>query len=121
MAFEADQLPEHISRLVPLTPAVFYVLLALSSGARHGYSIMQETTSLSEGGFAMGPATLYSTIQRLLDLDLIVETTGDGETDSRRRYYELSSTGLRLLEAEVKRMNTVMRRAARLVQRRSEG
>ncbi len=116
-----DPLPAEISRLIPLTPAVFYVLLALSSGARHGYSIMQETTSLSEGGFTMGPATLYSTIQRLVELDLIVETTGDADASPRRRYYELSDTGLGLLEAEVKRMGSVIKRATRLVQRRSEG
>lgn len=116
-----DSLPEHISRLIPLTPAVFFTLLALSSGAKHGYSIMQETTSLSEGGFRMGPATLYSTIQRLVELDLIVETTGDAGADSRRRYYELSDMGFRLLEAEVKRASSVIRRAKRLVERRAEG
>ncbi|HWF07054.1 MAG TPA: PadR family transcriptional regulator [Bryobacteraceae bacterium] len=121
MSSAADPLPENVSRLVPLTPAVFYVLLALSSGARHGYAIMQETTSLSEGGFTMGPATLYSTIQRLVELDLVVETRADRGADSRRRYYELSGTGFRLLDAEVKRMNSVFKRAARLVQRRSEG
>jgi DNA-binding PadR family transcriptional regulator len=115
-----DPLPDNVARLVPLTPAVFYVLLALSSGARHGYSIMQETTTLSEGGFTMGPATLYSTIQRLVELDLVVETGGERGADSRRRYYELTATGFRLLDAEVKRMNSVARRAARLVQRRSE-
>lgn len=119
MNSDPDLLPANISRLIPLTPAVFYVLLALSSGARHGYSIMQETTSLSEGGFTMGPATLYSTIQRLVELDLIAEKKGDG--DSRRRYYELTGTGSSLLEAEVKRMGSVMRRAARLVLGRSEG
>jgi DNA-binding PadR family transcriptional regulator len=117
----SDPLPANVLRLIPLTPAVFYVLLALSSGARHGYSIMQETSSLSEGGFTMGPATLYSTIQRLVELDLIVETKGDAEADSRRRYYELSETGRSLLEAEVKRMGSVISRATRLVERRSEG
>ena len=116
-----DPLPSEISRLIPLTPAVFYVLLALSSGARHGYSIMQETNTLSEGGFTMGPATLYSTIQRLVDLDLIVETEGEADAGSRRRYYELTGMGNTLLTAEVKRMGFVMRRAARLVLGRSEG
>jgi DNA-binding PadR family transcriptional regulator len=121
MAKAPDLLPENVSRLIPLTPAVFYVLLALSSGARHGYSIMQETTSLSEGGFKMGPATLYSTIQRLVELDLIAETKGDADADSRRRYYELTGTGRSLLEAEAKRMSSVMKRAARLVLGHTEG
>ncbi len=116
-----NPLPAEISRLIPLTPAVFYVLLALSSGARHGYAIMQETTSLSEGGFTVGPATLYSTIQRLVELDLIVETEADADAGSRRRYYELTRLGTFLLEAEVKRMGSVLKRAARLVLRPSEG
>jgi DNA-binding PadR family transcriptional regulator len=69
----------------------------------------------------MGPATLYSTIQRLVELDLIVERKGEAATDSRRRYYELTGTGGSLLAAEVKRMGSVMRKAARLVLGRSEG
>jgi DNA-binding PadR family transcriptional regulator len=113
--------PREISRLIPLTPAVFYVLLSLSSGSKHGYLVMQETRSLSEGGFTMGPATLYSTIQRLLELDLIIETDGDMDLDSRRRYYRLSDLGFRLLEAEVKRMGSVLQRATRLLEQRSEG
>jgi DNA-binding PadR family transcriptional regulator len=114
-------LPDSVRRLIPLTPAVFYVMLALSSGAKHGYAIMQETTSLSEGGFRMGAATLYSTIQRLVDLDLVAAAEPDLTEDSRRRYYELTRMGRQLLEAEVRRMNAVVKRAnARLVERESE-
>ncbi len=120
-AKEAPALPDDVQRLIPLTPAVFYVMLALSAGPKHGYAIMQETSTLSGGGFRMGPATLYSTIQMLVELDLINETTDDSSEDSRRRYYELTVTGRKLLESEVKRMNAVVRMAnARLVQRRSE-
>jgi len=82
---------------------------------------MQETGTLSSGGFQMGPATLYSTIQRLVELDLICETTDDSNEDSRRRYYDLTGMGRQLLETEVERMKSVVRMAnARLVQRRSE-
>jgi DNA-binding PadR family transcriptional regulator len=114
-------LPAAVQDLMPLTPAVFYIMLALSSGPKHGYAVMQETSTLSEGGFKMGPATLYSTIQRLVGLYLIVETAGEPGEDSRRRYYELTATGRQLLETEVQRMNSVVRVAnARLVQGRSE-
>jgi DNA-binding PadR family transcriptional regulator len=114
-------LPDDVRRLIPLTPAVFYVMLAVSSGPKHGYAIMQETETLSEGGFRMGPATLYSTIQRLVELDLVTETEGDPAEDSRRRYYELTRMGRQLVEAEVRRMNAVVRRAnARLVERDAE-
>jgi DNA-binding PadR family transcriptional regulator len=115
-------LPENIQRLIPLTPAVFYVMLSLSSGPKHGYAIMQETSTLSGGGFRMGPATLYSTIQRLVELDLINEIADDSSEDSRRRYYDLTRAGRQLLEAEVTRMNSVVKMAnARLVQPQSEG
>jgi DNA-binding PadR family transcriptional regulator len=96
-------------------------MLALSSGPKHGYAIMQETGTLSSGGFRMGPATLYSTIQRLVEFNLIDETTDDYSEGSRRRYYDLTETGRQLLETEVKRMNSVVRMAnARLVEGRSE-
>jgi DNA-binding PadR family transcriptional regulator len=117
---EESALPANIMRLLPLTPAVFYVLLALSAGAKHGYAIMRESRTLSENGLRMGPATLYSTIQRLLALELIRETTEASDADSRRRYYELTGVGRQLLKLEVKRMNSVVRLAnSRLVPRPS--
>lgn len=113
--------PKEVRRLIPLTPAVFYVMLALSSGSKHGYAIMQETITLSEGGFQMGPGTLYSTIQRLVELDLVTEADADPTEDSRRRNYELTRLGRHLLQEEVRRMNAVVKRAnARLVERQSE-
>jgi DNA-binding PadR family transcriptional regulator len=114
-------LPDDLQKLIPLTPAVFHVLLALSAGPMHGYAIMLETKKLSEGSFRMGPATLYSTIQRLVALHLIDETPGVSEEDSRRRYYELTGAGRHLLEAEVSRMNAAVRKAnARLTKRPAE-
>jgi len=104
-------LPDEVVRLMPLTPAVFYILLALLPGPKHGYAIMQETLALSDSSVKMGPATLYSTIQRLLILDLIAERLEPEEEASRRRYYELTGTGRQLLETDVARMNAVVRLA----------
>ena len=50
----------------PLAPAAFYILFALASGEKHGYAIMREAREASENKFDLGPATLYTTIQRLL-------------------------------------------------------
>jgi DNA-binding PadR family transcriptional regulator len=121
MTSARELLSADVRALIPLTPAVFYVMLSLSSGPKHGYAIMHEATTLSEGSFKMGPATLYTTIQRLVAFYLIVETAEEPAEDSRRRYYDLTESGRQLLEAEVKRMNSVLRGAtARLQQRRSE-
>ncbi len=105
------ELPEDVMRLIPLTPAVFFILFALADGDKHGYAIMQETTRLSEGGFRMGPGTLYTTIQRLLEFALIEEVADAAESDSRRRYYRLTRQGRALLELEIKRMGAVLQRA----------
>jgi DNA-binding PadR family transcriptional regulator len=83
----------------------------------HGYAIMQQSAVLSNGAFKMGPATLYSTLQRLADLALVRETTAAAGEDARRRFYELTAAGRELLETEVARMNEVVKLAtARLVQ-----
>ena len=92
---------------LPLTPAVFFTLFALAGGEKHGYAIMQETKQLSDGSFRMGPATLYTTIQRLLELDLIAEV----ECDGRRRNYKLTSGGRSLLNAELTRVDALVRKA----------
>ena len=108
-------LPEDLQRLLPLTPAVFFVLFSLASGEKHGYAIMQETSALSEGKVRMGPGTLYTTLQRLLDLGLIEEVTDKRAAldDNRRRYYRLTGGGRLLLEAELERMESVVRLARR--------
>jgi DNA-binding PadR family transcriptional regulator len=103
--------------LLPLTPAVFYTLFALAEVDRHGYAIMQQARILSEGSFRMGPGTLYSTIQRLLELVLIEETAeppGTEDGDSRRRYYRLTNQGKALLQQDLDRMRSAVRAARSL-------
>jgi DNA-binding PadR family transcriptional regulator len=103
-----DDREEH-QRLLPMTPSVFYVMLALSEGEKHGYAIMQQVESLADGKFRMGPGTLYTTLQRLLGLHLIEEIQGDAEADSRRRCYRITRAGKELLREEIRRMESAMR------------
>jgi DNA-binding PadR family transcriptional regulator len=110
----ANQVPDDLQHLLPLTPAVFFILFALADGEKHGYAIMQSVSRISDNQFHMGPGTLYSTIQRLLDLDLIEETEGVGgqsHHEDRRRYYKLTRTGKAILAADVGRMESVVRLA----------
>ena len=96
----------------PLTPAMFQILLALADGEKHGYAIMQQTTQLSDGRFRMGPGTLYTTIQRLLELSLIEEIAEKSAPESRRRYYRLTRNGRALLEIEINRLGAVLQLAS---------
>ncbi len=85
--------------MLPLTPAVFHILLALADGERHGYSIMQEIAVQTGGALRIGPTTLYRSIKRMLEDGLIVEVDErpDPELDDeRRRYYRLMVNRLKV-------------------------
>ncbi|MFN8371870.1 MAG: PadR family transcriptional regulator [Anaerolineae bacterium] len=97
----------HPHDLLPLTPAVFHILLALADGEKHGYSIMQEVARITDGAIQMGPGTLYGTIKRLLELRLIEESAERPDPamdDERRRYYRLTAFGERVAQAEAERL-----------------
>lgn len=93
--------------LLPLTPRVFHILLALVDGPEHGYQIMKEVEERSGGKVRIGPGTLYEAIQRLVKNGLIEESAErpDSELDDqRRRYYQLTDLGRGALEAEAGRL-----------------
>ena len=92
--------------MLPLSPAAFFVLFALADGEKHGYLIMQEVKVLSDGKLQMGPATLYTTIQKLADQSFIEEVKN--ESHDRRRNYRLTRAGKGLLNAEFSRQNEVL-------------
>jgi DNA-binding PadR family transcriptional regulator len=92
----------------PLTPAVLYILLALSDQPRHGYGIMCEVLRLSEEQVSIGPGTLYGTLQRLQTAGLVEEWRGSDLTVPRRRYYQLAAKGRHVLAAELDRLRSVL-------------
>lgn len=97
--------------LLPLTPAVFNILLALADGERHGYSIMQEITSQTHGKLRIGPTTLYRSIKHMLEDRLIVESDERPDPaldDERRRYYRLTDLGQRVAIAEMNRLEQTL-------------
>ena len=92
--------------LPPLTPAVFYILLALASGEKHGYGIMKQIKQDGNGKVKMGNGTMYGSLKRML-ADTLIEEAGDWidpqMDDERRRYYRLTERGRRALNAEMQR------------------
>lgn len=101
------------STFLPLAPAQFHVLVALAEGERHGYAIMQEVEGASGGVVRMGPATLYGTLQRLVDAGLAEELPRPAgrEGDRRRRYYRLTGLGQSVCRAETERLAALVQRA----------
>ncbi|HXA07971.1 MAG TPA: PadR family transcriptional regulator [Bryobacteraceae bacterium] len=99
---------------MPVTPAMFNVLLALVDGEKHGYAILKEVTEQAQGEVRLSTGTLYGIIKRLLAEGLIAEsrTRPAAEMDdSRRRYYRVTQTGRELAAAEAVRMEKLIARA----------
>ncbi len=96
-----------------VTSPEFYILLALRDRQSHGYEILKTVQAGSLGKIRMGPATLYTTLRRLLDAGLIVEIDGPADEDARRRYYRLSARGRNALDQELERMEEALRLARR--------
>ena len=99
---------------LPLPPATFYILFALATGDKHGYAIMREARKLSDNRFQIGPATLYTSVQRLLDARWIEEVAGPEDGDPRRRYYRLTKPGRSALQQEMERMEGLVRKSKAL-------
>ena len=99
---------------LPLTPAMFHILLALADKERHGYEIMREVDERSEGKVRLGPGMLYGSIKRMLGDGLIEEMDErpDPELDDeRRRYYRLTNLGHRVAVAEAERLERLVKNA----------
>jgi len=97
--------------LVPLTPAVFHILLSLADGERHGYSIMRDISTHTKGKLRLGPATLYRSIKHLVEDGLIEESDVRPDPaldDERRHYYRLTELGRQVIVAEVRRLEEVL-------------
>lgn len=98
----------------PLTPAVFHILLALSTSELHGYAVMKQVEADSDGRVKMGAGTLYGSLKRMLDSGLVIESDKriDPEMDDARRiYYKITATGEAALADEVNRYEQLLSRA----------
>ena len=93
--------------LLPLTPPVFHILLALAGEERHGYGIMQDVAQQTDGALQLGPGTLYGCLKRMVAAGLVEESgeRPDPELDDeRRRYYRMTPLGKRIVRAEAQRL-----------------
>ena len=97
--------------LLPLPAASFHILVALSDEARHGYAIMQEIAARTGGEVRLTAATLYRSIQRMLDQRLVLEVDDRPAPeldDERRRYYRITPFGKAVAKAEARRLSRML-------------
>jgi len=102
-----------VEALLPLQPAAFHILLALSGDERHGYGIINDVETRTSGALRLSPGTLYRTIQRLVEERLIDEPRKPARPgdDPRRRYYRITPFGAAVVRAETIRLTELVRMA----------
>ena len=99
-------------KLDPLPSAAFQILLSLADGDLHGYAIMRHVAEQTGGRMRLGPGTLYSSIQTLLEENCIEEVDARADAalgQERRRYYRLTPAGRKLARAEAERLGDLLR------------
>jgi DNA-binding PadR family transcriptional regulator len=108
---------------LPLSPAVFHLLLALAEGDRHGYAIMRDIEERTSGLVKVGPGMLYGSIKWLLEERLIEDSprTPVRKEDERRKYYRLTADGRAVASAEAARLEAAvgLARTRKVLGRRS--
>jgi DNA-binding PadR family transcriptional regulator len=103
-----------IEALLPLPPATFHILLALVDQDRHGYAIIQDVESRTDGRLRLSAGTLYRSIARMVEQGLIRETSRRPPValdDERRRYYRITPFGTDVARAEMRRLTELVRLA----------
>lgn len=93
-----------VASFLPLTPAVFHLLLALSDNDRHGYGIAREVAERTGGRVRLGPGTIYGTLNRMREAGLVEERPGASSANERRRYYRITTLGRAVARAEAGRL-----------------
>ena len=103
---------DDLQAFLPLSPAAFYILLALSNDDRHGYGIMQEVARQSDGKYKLGPGTFYDNLEKLIERGAVKEVPRKSANDDpRRRYYRMTGFGRNLFLSEVSRLDSAVREA----------
>jgi DNA-binding PadR family transcriptional regulator len=97
----------------PLSTAAQYILLALASEDLHGYGIIQEIARQTQGGYRVGPGTLYDNLKKLMDQKLVIDAPRnsrgkDRDDEDDRRFYRLTPAGKVVLSAEVDRLHNIV-------------
>ncbi len=109
---KTDEVREHL----PLSPAVFHVLMCLAEGHKHGYGIIKEVEAKTDGRVALSTGTLYGIIKRLLRdgwIEEHLERPRRVLDDPRRRYYRLTPLGRSVAAAEAERLEQLVSLARR--------
>lgn len=104
-----------VNKVEPLTESYYYILLCLYNKANHGYGIMQDTLALSEGSVKIGSGTMYGATSNMMKKGWIREKRSSSPADERKRLYELTDFGKKILEGEMVRLKKLVESSERVI------
>ena|SRR5688572_22090031 len=89
----------------------FYILLSLAGRDRHGLDVMRDVLELTEGELKLWPATLYGSLEELVETEWIQELADAssrpaGESE-KKRYYRITAAGRAALAQETRRIEAL--------------
>ena len=97
---------------LPLTEAVYYMLLSLME-PMHGYGIMQNVETLTGGRVPLAAGTLYAAINTLLERGWL--TALPGARDSRKKEYQITDLGKEAVAAEITRLQELLKNGRQIM------
>ena len=86
--------------LLPLSPAVLHILVALAKGDLHGYGISRWIEERTRGVLEIEDAALYKSLHRLERGGSIEAEWGLSENNRKAKFYRLTVRGRSELRAE---------------------
>jgi DNA-binding PadR family transcriptional regulator len=93
-----------------LKPRHYYVMLALVDEPLHGLGIARSVQDLSDGNVRLWPATLYGSLDELVERGWIAEVSEHPSDESeKKRFYMLTNAGRYALREETDRLAALVR------------
>jgi len=108
---ERGAIASDVTSLLPLSAAVFHIMLSLAERERHGYSIAKEVERSTDGTVQLQPTALYRHLKQMRADGWVEESKAIDPDDARRRAYRLTPRGRHIAQAEARRLAGVVRLA----------
>jgi PadR family transcriptional regulator PadR len=92
------------------------ILKSLALGEMHGLGISRRIEQFTKGTFQVKPGSLFPALHRMEEHGWIASEWGESENNRRAKYYRLTNTGRRQLDAETKRWGRISLAIARALE-----
>ncbi len=97
------------------------ILKAVSLGPLHGYGVLLRIQQISGDQLEIQQGSLYPALYRLEHQGLIKSEWGESDNKRKAKFYQLSASGKRRLQAETDNWNRMAQVMGSILDRKPEG